>query len=418
MFNLFKKNNPFPRETTPGNIYISDNRLFYEDHTYEESVDLSILKYAYVEILAEAPYLFLFDYRQHYIPALQQGFSKAYLQLSKRFGFDDALFFKTINSKKEQKNRIWIGNKTANYQILPEQHTDYEDGFEIQSTPLLFVSWDTTYEEFLKLNIGQLYQSEFDTTYFKINYPVRIGSLLIDLLEFYYDADERQNIAIQSYFTTLYTGSNSDESYYQLRELWMEEIPTVIDNAGYERDDQKYLTFDLDGIGLSICYTYDVDGQYDDGGTSLTINNYRDYSESVLTDNLALSIETTQILSFDTLLNFQPDYKSNANVIAIPLIVVEKTETRNAVWLADDNTFGFTGDQYAIQFNRKDVHQLIIQNVLPAKGGGYVELSVKLKSNGYITIYYGEQHALDTYVQQLQEFLGIEVEVPEPYYNC
>lgn len=418
MLNLFKKNNSYPKETEPGDIYIQDEYLFYEDHTNKERVNLSILKYAYVEILGEDPYLFLFDYRQHYIPIQQQGFSKTYPQLSERFDFDNALFFKIIKSKKEQKHRIWIDKKETNYQILADLHTDYDDGFEVQTTPPLFVSWDTSYEEFLKLNIGHLYESEFKTSYFKIDYPVRIGSLVINDLEFYYDENDRQNIAVQSYFTTLYAESNSDESYYELRKLWMEAIPTDIEDAGYERDDQKYLTFDLDGIGLSICYTYDVDSQYDDGGTSILISNYRDYSEIISLEKLELRPETTKILSFETCLNFQPDYKNNANVIALPQLLSENAQHHNAAWLANDHTFGFTGDQYAIQFNCADVSQIIVQNVLPAKGGGYVEFFVQLKSDDLVAIYYGEQNALDDYVQPLQKLLGIEVLTPEPYYNC
>jgi hypothetical protein len=418
MLSLCKKNNSFPKETEPGNIYIKNDRFFYVDHSHEESVDLSILKYAYIEILGEDPYLFLFDYRQHYIPARQQGFSKTYPKLSERFGFDDMLFFKILTSKKEQKHRIWIDKKATNYQILTDRDTDYEDGFEVQTTPPLFVSWDTSYEEFLKLNIGHLYESEFETSYFKIDYPVRIGSLLLRELEFYYDKNERQDIAVQSYFTTLYADTNTDKSYYELRTLWMDEIPTDIADAGYERNDQKYLTFNLGGVGLSICYTYDADSQYDDGGTALTISNYRDYSETISLDKLELNPETTQVLPFNTWLDFQADYKNNANVIALPQLVVEKTGHRNAVWLANDDTFGFTGDQYAIQFNRNDVSQIIVQNVLPAKGGGYVEFFVRLKSDNLVTIYYGEQHALDAYVHPLQELLGIEIATPEPYYNC
>lgn len=418
MFNLFKKNNAFPKETEAGNIYIKDDHLFYEDHAHEESVDLTLLKYAYVEVLAGKPYLFLFDYRQHYIPVGQQGFSKIYPVLTERFGFDDALFYKTIASKKEQKYRIWIAKRTENYTISTETRTDYVKGFEVLSTPPVFISWDTTYEELLKLNIGHLYQSEFETSYFRFDYPIRIGSLMIDILEFYYDTNERQNMGVQSYFTTLYAESNTDKSYYDLRKLWLDQIPTAIDDAGYERDDQKYLTFDLGGISLSICYTYDVESQYDDGGTSLMINNHRDYANAILSDKLALDPQTTQILQLKTLLGFQPDYRNNAHVIGLPLLLGENGKHQQAAWLADDNTFGFTGDQYAILFDREDVHKIIIQNVLPAKGGGYVELSVWLKSENLITIYYGEQGALDEYVQPLQELLGVEVETPEPYYNC
>src|SRR5690606_17492997 len=107
----------------------------------------------------------------------------------------------------------------------------------------------------------------------KIKYPVRVGNLLINELDFMAD-HERKGIAIQSYFATLNNGLNTDGSYLELRQAWMASIPTKVSEAGYERKDQKYLSFDLGGVSLSICYTYDVE-QYDDGSTQFYITNYR-----------------------------------------------------------------------------------------------------------------------------------------------
>src|SRR5690606_8902485 len=162
MFNFFrKKATTFPAEIEDGNVYIAGDQLFYDDHGYQESVDLSILKYAYVEILGDRPFLFLFDYQQRYISCLQKGFVKVYPELSKRFGFDDALFFKTIKSKKEQKYRIFIRQQAKNYQRVSEQQNDFTEGFEVLCSPSEFVSWDTNYTDIKDLNIGHVYTSEF-----------------------------------------------------------------------------------------------------------------------------------------------------------------------------------------------------------------------------------------------------------------
>lgn len=415
MFNLFKKKNKFKTETENGNIFIQDNQLFYDDNGYTESVNLSILKYAYVEFLGDNPYLYLFDSKQNYIPILQKGFSLTYPKLSERFGFDDAVFFKTLHSKNKIKERIWIEKFPKNFEILEKKYTDYSDCFEVQTKPPTFISWDATYEEILKLNIGHLYLSELKIYYFKIDFPVRIGSLIINEFEFYYDPNERTNIAVQSYFTSLNTESLNDESYYQLRKLWMNEIPTDIDDAGYEREDQKYLNFNLNEIILSICYTYDLENQYEDGKTSLTISNYRDYSESILKNELTLDTKTTKIINFETLLNFQPNYKTNSKVIALPNLL---KEYRNAVWVSNDDTFGFTGDQFAIKFHKNEIENIVVQNVLPAKGEGYVEIFVRLKTKKNMAIYYGDQNSFDKYIEPLEKLLQIKVEVPEPYYNC
>jgi hypothetical protein len=418
MFNLFKKNNSFPLETEPGNVYIKDDQLFYEDHTNEEIVDLSKLKYAYIEILGDRPFLFLFDYYQHYILITQKGFSETYPLLSKRFGFDDALFFKTVNSKKEQKHRIWIKEQTKNYEILTTAHNDFPKGFEVLSQPSKFISWDTTYHEFPTLNIGHIYSSEFGINYFRIDYPVRIGSMIIKDLEFHYDNNQK-NIAVQSYFTSLYNNANTDDSYKEIRDFWMKEIPTDLDEAGYERADQNYLRFNMNDIHLTLTYTYDAEHSYDDGSTTLGIDNFRDYTDILLQPRNDLKSETTKIIKFKSGMNFLPRYQENSKVTTIPNLIQQVAEHHQALWLDIDNQkFGFTGDQHAIEYELFNVDYITIQNVLPAKGAGYVELRVQPKLGHSEGIYYGELNSLDEYAMQMEQLLGIKVEMPEPYYNC
>lgn len=419
MFNFFrKKTTKFPLETQDGNLYIKADKLFYYDRDSKESVDLSILQYAYVEILDSRAFLFLFDHKQHYISCQQKGFSNVYGQLAARFGFDDALFFKTLAKKKEQKHRIFILNKTKNYQILDQQHNDFSQGFEVLCTPSIFVSWDANYAQVKDLGIGHSYSSELGIDYYKIDYPVRIGSLIIDQMEFCDDNDRKQ-IAVQSYFATINNNSQNDGSYNDLRKLWTNQIPTILEPGGYEREDQKYLTFDLKGVCLSICYTYDTE-QYESGNTTLGIANYRDYSSIILKQRNDLKPEFTQILEFKSPLSFIPDYQNNSEVTAKPTLIQENFgDSQTLYFNKQTNRFGFTSDQYAIEYAIKEVEQIIIQNVLPAKGGGYAQLSVKTKKNNYpVGIFYADQNQLDPYRDSIEKMLGIKVVMPQPYYNC
>lgn len=417
MFNLFRKKNSFPPETQAGNIYIKNDQLFYEDHGNQEHIELSKLKYAYVEVLGDRPFLFLFDHRQHYILIAQKGFSETYLLLSKRFGFDDETFFKVIHQKKEIKSRIWIQQHAQNYQVLSTDYQDFTLGFEVQCMPPKFVSWDTTYHEFPLLEIGNAYQSEYGSI-FKIDHPVRIGSLLIDELEFNTDNDQK-NIAVQCYFANLYNKDNTDGSYNDLRNLWMDKIPTDPEEAGFEREDQKHLYFEMDGLNLTFTYTYDKNAGYDDGSTYLGINNNRNYAHTLLKRREDLQLDSTTIITFKSLLDFLPQYQNNSKVTAIPDLIKEHVGHHQAFWLdISKRKFGFTGDQSAIEYVISEIAYITIQNVLPAKGGGYAELIVQPKSGYPENIYYAELNSLDSYAEEIQALLGIPVEMPEPYYNC
>lgn len=82
-------------------IRIEGDTLFYKDHGNIENANLNSLKYAYVQILGEVPFLFVFADHQHYISTELKGFEGVYRELSDRFGFDSEIFLQYVKPEKK-----------------------------------------------------------------------------------------------------------------------------------------------------------------------------------------------------------------------------------------------------------------------------------------------------------------------------
>lgn len=419
MFGLFSKKDQFPKEIKKEQrTYIENNFLIYSDHGYEERVDLKKLRYAYAQVLGDTPYLFMFDYQQRYISTTQKDFSKVYLEISKTFGFNDEAFFKVVNQNQEIKECVFKKHFEQNYALIENSDMDYTKGFEVLCNAPIFVSWDTTYEEFKTMDIGYTYMDEFENTYFRIDYPVRIGSMTIEGLEFYYEYG-REDIAVQSYFSSLYNENNTDKSYCELRDLWMNAMSVEIDEVGFEREDQKYASFDMDSIYLSICYTYDSEDTYDDGSTSLMIDNRRDYSVVLDKTKPVINAITSVTHVFESRFSLIPDYKRHRFVIGTPDYILDEVSKNNVLWRdVQNNNFGFTDGLQSVVFCLDEVDCIYIQNILPAKGAGYLELGIITTSGESIGIYYGELGSLENDIKKIEEVSEIKVIIPEAYYNC
>ncbi|WP_454881579.1 hypothetical protein [Sphingobacterium detergens] len=419
MFNFFKNSSNFPKENNKDRIWLDDDRLLYLDHGNEEEVNLSQLRYAYVQLLAGVPYLFLFDDHQHYIPASSQGFSKVYPKLSEQFGFDDALFFHTIKQKQDCKAKIWIQQQPCNYNILPGGFEDGHVGFEVYTEPSQFISWDISFADIKKLGIGHEYANEYGTIYFKIDYAVRIGNLRLKELEIYCD-DIPPHVPIQEYFITIYDESNTDKSYKDLRDLWLDSEDYDAEDYGYEREDQCYLSFDFgDHISSSICYTYDDESNYDDGGTSLHFYNHRDYPyllENSVYDQL---IEVTELVKLKNKWDIKENFRRNAAVKNIPTCIQQQLGKSSGIWLdKKNNKIGFAGRETSLIYDIEDIDFFEIENALPAKGPGYAILRANLINGRYNYIFEANTYELDPYAITLENWTHKKVSIPEAYYNC
>ena len=74
-------------------IWLDKNTLFYKQFDQIETVNISSLKFAYVQILGNVPFLYVFTDMQHYISTELLGFDLVYRELSNIYKFDDKAFF-------------------------------------------------------------------------------------------------------------------------------------------------------------------------------------------------------------------------------------------------------------------------------------------------------------------------------------
>ena len=416
LFDFFKTKAKYSEE--PIECYIKDDFLYYKDHVSIEMVDLNKVDCIYANMLGpDSFYLVFFDYKQHYINTNQSGYNSCFEELKKRFPVDLKTYERISNSKTEIKAVIWRKKFEKNYKIISTDKLSLAEGFEVLSTPPQLISWDTTYEDFLKLNVGHLYENEMNINYYKFDYPVRIGAIILNNFEFYFD-NNRKDIAVQSYFSDLYDDTNTDKSFDELKNIWLEMIPTDLKNAGYEREDQRSLSFKDSSISYEILYTYNVDSGYDKGNTFFYIRNERNYRDLILKSYKDI-IEPDQfsVLKFENDLNFIPKYEYTPHLVLNPN-EIDSTIPAQLWYDKVNKRIGFTDEKYAIVYNIKDIRNIVIQNVLPAKGGGYAELIIDIKEGYPESIYYAELNSLDQYASQIEQLTKVSVILPEPYYNC
>jgi len=341
-----------------------------------------------------------------------------YEALSRRFGFDDDIFLKHVTSEVPLIKSIWRRKHPKNYSIIDANHDDYNQGFEIQSQPKAFISWEITYQE-LEQNAHIYFESSaYGQKLLKFKYPVRIGHIIFNDLQAYYD-NKRSDVPVLYFYSNCYNDSGNDGSYYDLKQVLVRDVMCGDEPKGYERDDQKNLFFDLKGMALSICYTYDSRYQYDGGNTSVIIQNQREYPE-LLTDKIydgRIVISDALVLEGD--LAVSKDYKKNKRIIYRPLAITETFKTQAVIWVDTVNDkIGFSAHGYAELFNLTEIASFSIQNMLPARGSGGAYLEVLLKNNTKYIVFSGPFKAFDACKEDLEHLTQKKVTFAKEYYDC
>lgn len=399
-------------------IWIEKNILRYNHFNNIEMIDIDLMKYAYVHILGSIPYLYIFSDTEHYISTELENFNHVYRELSEILNFDDETFFSISKNKLEdEKEKIWTKNFAKNYQFLAGDFQDGDFGYEIYSEPKQMLSWETTYEELEKQGFIEFYVSSFDTLYARFKYPVRVEDILIDQLELYVN-NVITNRPVQEFYVNLYDETNSDLSYKELRDFWLDEDIDV-DDFGWERDDQCYLRFQFaEGIAASICYTYDDVSNYSDGSTSLHFYNERSYEYFLDNKNYEKIIEVSELLPFDRSIEINLNHIENDSIKHIPIMIKNLLMENSGIWFDRKNQkVGFSGTDTALILNNENIKSFTVINYLPGRGPGYSQLTVKTKDAENLNIFTAETHFFDSFVQPLGQLTGKVVNVPEAYYN-
>jgi len=423
LFNTQKEHSKiFPKENNDGNVKIENNQIIYTDSNgiHDCTVHLKDLQYAYITIRNnKLAYLFLFDHHQNFIPVTYSGFSKMYLELSTKFNFKDSIFFENIGKTTVLKKEIWRKHYVPTFEILNSKNIDYHLGFEIQSPSKQFISWDTTYEELEKNKNTLFKKSPYGQKLLKFNAPVRIGNILLKDFSAYFDTD-RNDVPVLNYYTHCFNNIANDESYMQLKKVLNRDLTSGKINNGYERADQKNINFNLKGMHLSICYTYDSDWFFNGGYTSLSIENKREYP--ALLDNKTYEelMVISRFLLFKGNVKMFGDYRKNKNIKNRPEKIKLQFKDNTIIWVDDKNKkIGFSSNNIAELFDIDEINSFCIQNILPAKGSGgaYLEIITNTKKYNY-PIFNEACNFFDKYTLRIEEITGKKVAFGKECYDC
>ncbi|MCE3227232.1 MAG: hypothetical protein K0S32_1783 [Bacteroidetes bacterium] len=411
----------FPPETEDGSVEIVGNKIIStgKHGIYNCEVNIDGLQYAYITINTnKQAFLFLFDHHQNSLSVNYRGFGKVYETLSQKFNFDNTIFFDNVNKSHPLKKKIWQRKHRKSYEILEESNLEYAEGFEIQSPEKEFVSWETTYDEFEKNENVFFRTSVYGQKMLCFKYPVKIGNILLRNFEAYFD-NPRKDVPVLHFHVECYDEASTDRSYKDLKKILVADIGISKDRYNnYEREDQKNLNFNMDGMNLSICYTYDSAWQFDGGYTSFTIHNNREYS-SLLMDEYENEIVVSDFMLLEGNVSMSGDYKRNKKVKRRPPFLSGQFKDKAMIWSDDkNNKIGFADKNYSQVFDKNEIKSFSVQNILPAKGGGGAYLEIVMEGKNNYVIFNENCHFFDKYVNTIRSITEKDLTFAPEYHDC
>lgn len=403
-------------------VKIDGNKIIYEANFGINDTEIYIenLQYAYVLVNAKKQSsLFLFDHHQHTIPTNYSGFQEVYKALSDRFSFNDALFFESITNGEVVKKEIWRRTYEPTYSLLNGDFNDYDKGFEIQSPQPQFIPWETTYKALEKNEAVYFATSPYGQKLLKYKYPIRIGNLLFNDLASYFD-DVRKDAPVLEFHTDCFDKNGTDKSYNELKQVLVRDLGIDKNKAGYERADQNNIYFNLSGISLSLCYTYDSTWQYNGGYTLVSIKNLREYPAFLIDAAYEQEIVISNYLILPGSIYMPANYKINERVKRRAQKISDQFQDKTVIWIDDaNNKIGFACDQFSQVYDKDEIKALGIQNVLPARGPGSGNLELILEQGiNHYEIFTEKCHFFDAYAEKIKTLLQKELTFGEEYHDC
>jgi len=417
--NLFTKTPQQSSQKPSGKVKLSlSGTLTVRGHfsIYDCTCKVTELEAAYLVIDAQLDrFLFLKTaQKQCNISLYYQGFQQVYDQLSKKFGFDNALFQKYGCANEPLKACIWRKIYPANYHILEASFADVGKGFEIQQPQKKFISWDLPLAELKKEKKVKIKRNSFGSHHLSFAYPIRVGNILLDnLTAIVYQ--NRMEAPVPKFFTQCYDKNNTDQSYWELKKC-LEKMGEFGSTGGYERADQKHFSVNINGMRLELTYTYDSKNGFDSGSTSFGIYNCREYDDLLIDQVYEATIEISDQILLPDDVHIYGDYKKEKSIRRRPPKLVEFSGEQPVIWIDRKNKkIGFAGKALSVIYEIEAIQQIAVQNILPAKGGGYSELKLSLKKNRYYkTVMMANCYVFDNDVKAIEQLTGKPVKfLPE-----
>lgn len=355
---------------------------------------------------------------QNYIPITYEGFSKVYATLSQKFGFDDDLFFRHKGEGVALKGLLWRGKQKANYKLLEGTFSDITKGFEIQSPEKIFISWDMPLGELKRQKHVMITKTDIGNEELIFAYPVRMGNLLLDNLTGTLYKD-RPDVPVKHLQMACFDVSNSDKSLTEL-ENYFQQVSSHRPASSYNNRSQKRLTFELNGMQFGLYYIYDWEYQFESGSTKLWVENRREYPHLLIDETYEKRGNADEVIELKGNITTDIRYKENPRIKRMPPFIAKKYGNGILIWRDDINQkIGFGSGKYAQVFDEQEIKKNKIANVLPAKGGGYAELHLKLTGREFSSlIYTADCYGFDEYAEEIAGITGKKVEYERDSMDC
>ena len=405
--------------TKEGSVYINStdmivrHQALYDFNNFKIYIGSISFAYICVNEKMSCPYLLVFTDKEYSIPVDADGFSEMYAVLSKKLGFDDAVFFSTIEQKYTLKKQLFRRIKKGNYCLADGSYKDYALGFEIQSPEKTFVEWNATKED-LK---GNPYLSmKFSVLTFK--YPVRIGNVVLNNLKATIEPLRKGMPLALCFYSECFDATNTSKSYKELKQQLIKDFAPEGQQLNYERDDQNSFTFLAKGIEIGLTYSFDSEYGYDRGCTFFRVSNNRDFSELFIGNSLEGKIEISDYLLLNKV-GIVGDYKKDKTIMLRPPNLLPELKDNSLVWFDQKNKqIGFADANYYILFRKSEIKHFSYVNRLPTKFAGYAELYVHFRAwKDCKLILNGECHIFEEIGKQISEFTGLDLIHGNDFYN-
>ncbi len=305
------------------------------------------------------------------------------------------------------------------YEILVDNYSDYHLGFEVQSPQKAFISWDTTYQELIRSPLveeNNPLDMDFATyDEYRFKYPVRVGNLLFKELGFHLSFQQRDDIAVQSYFFRI-----NKPYLIDLEEI--AEIKNTLARHLKERMEVRYyeIGFDFDSednIVFSLYYWQETKELH------FEIFNHREYPHLLLNEAYESKMQISYYQIFDDKdCCFSGNYRTDKNIKRRPPILTELFGEKLVLWVDRENgILGIADKNFAQLIPLNEIERFEIERILPAKGGGGDFFRIFKKGNKYPT----ELLRLPCYtfdkddlLRKVEKVVGQEVKVTGGYYDC
>ena len=310
--------------------------------------------------------------------------------------------------------KMFQGWQVGFKELLPYASPDIMYFFTVNTDTPNRISWNTTYSELLKLNLGYLETDANDVQHYYFDAAIIIGGIKFNSAKIIWQP-RSLTLPIQHYIIEIKDSVIRTDIYSKLVVI-LQKYETYGQNCNSEESG----VFNLCIKDIHYNLTYSIPNRC----TLLNVYNRRDYDYPVLLGSNYQhegSVSKIHYMSYGLKIE-QDDSYYDYCVKPVPnfLTALLEYDEDNVVWIDKINEIiGFKGNNLCLILPNK-IKSIQIDNLYPAKGGGgcWMHISIEGFKNSIRIYKILNVNTLDRYADDFSKFFGIEVIINDRGYDC